>query len=259
MVYKYIRFSSDKQDEQSQNQIIYSYCRGRGLQCDETIRDEAISGKEGSYTKRDLLRLFNQLEVGDTLICSELSRITRGGVLELGNMVAEWLKPRKIRLIICGYNLDINCASMDATTELQLAMLATFAKMERDNLIQRTKAALEVRKRMVETDGGWFSKSGKWCTSLGGEKGRDMSSAAAASALASKNAKMEWFLKSEAFQHVRQMVLDGKSNSEILNDMEYKYYRNPELWCTRGGACLSKGTLSKWRKMIENGMGNVKQ
>lgn len=254
MIYKYIRFSSDKQDEQSQNQIIDTYCESRGLQCDETIRDEAISGKEGSYTKRDLLRLFNRLQKGDTLICSELSRITRGGVLELGNMVAEWLKPRQIRLIICGYNLDINCACMDATTELQLAMLATFAKMERDNLIQRTKAALEVRKKMAETDGGWFSKSGNWCTGLGGLRGVDTSAASAASALAAKTAKADWLDKSEAFQHVKQMVLDGKSNAEILEDMERRYMRNPELWCTRNGGCLTIGVLGKWKKIINRGM-----
>ena len=47
-------------------------------------------------------------------------------------------------------------------------MMATFAKIERLNIKNRTKAALEARKKKIEQEGGFYSKSGNWCTSLGG-------------------------------------------------------------------------------------------
>jgi hypothetical protein len=65
-------------------------------------------------------------------------------------------------------------------------------------------------------------------------------------------------MESEAFQHVKQQIMDGRSNAEILADMAAKFERNPELWCTRGGACLSKGVLSKWRRLVESGLGSGK-
>lgn len=255
MIYRYIRFSSDKQDEQSQSAIIDRYCCAKGIQYGETIRDEAVSGKEGSYKSRNLFGLFNRLQPGDTLVISELSRLSRGGIVELGNIVSEFLKPRKIRLVICNYSLDIDCCNISPMTELQLSIMATFAKIERDSLIERTNAALEVRKRMAATDGGWVSKSGNWCTHLGREKGCDMTAAVEAASLARINAKMQWYLESEAFQHVKGMIMEGRSNAEILADMAAKYARNPELWGTRGGACLSKGVLSKWRRLVEYGLG----
>lgn len=258
MIYRYIRFSSDKQDEQSQTAIIDRYCSAKGIQYGETIRDEAVSGKEGSYKKRNLYGLFNRLEAGDTLVISELSRLSRGGIVELGNIVSEFLKPRKIRLVICNYGLDIDCCNISPMTELQLSIMATFAKIERDSLIERTNAALDARRKMAATDGGWFSKSGNWCTHLGREKGCDMSAANAASVRSKAAAKMQWYLENEAFQHVKQMIMEGRSNAEILCDMETRYKRNPELWCTRGGACLSKGVLSKWRKLVESGYGAQK-
>lgn len=258
MIYRYIRFSSDKQDEQSQTAIIDRYCQAKGIQYGETIRDEAVSGKEGSYKNRNLFGLFNRLQPGDTLVISELSRLSRGGIVELGNIVSEFLKPRQIRLVICNYSLDIDCCNISPMTELQLSIMATFAKIERDSLIERTNAALDARRRMAETDGGWVSKSGNWCTHLGREKGCDMSAAVEAASLARSNARVQWFLESEAFQHVKELIMEGRNNAEILADMSAKYERNPELWCTRTGARLSSGVLSKWRKMVESGLGSGK-
>ena len=67
-VYRYIRFSTDLQDEQSQCDIIAKYCTARGIAIDNTIRDEGISGKEGSLSRRDLLKLLQRLQEGDTLV-----------------------------------------------------------------------------------------------------------------------------------------------------------------------------------------------
>lgn len=166
-IYAYHRFSTDDQDAQSQRNIIARYAESKGLQIDEIISDEGISGSV-SYKKRNLSELLSKTNKGDTIIVSEVSRLTRGGIIELSDMIAESFAPKGLRLIISNVNLDIDCSDMNPLIELQLSMMATFAKIERLNIKNRTKAALEARKKKIEQEGGFYSKSGNWCTSLGG-------------------------------------------------------------------------------------------
>lgn len=166
-VYAYHRFSTDEQDAQSQRNIIAKYAESKGLRIDEVISDEGISGSV-SYKKRNLSELLSKTNKGDTIIVSEVSRLTRGGIIELSDMIAEFFAPKGLRLIISNVNLDIDCSDMNPLIELQLSMMATFAKIERLNIKERTKAALEARKKKIEQEGGFYSKSGNWCTSLGG-------------------------------------------------------------------------------------------
>lgn len=166
-IYAYHRFSTDEQDAQSQRNIIAKYAESKGLQIDEIISDEGISGSV-SYKKRNLSELLSKTNKGDTIIVSEVSRLTRGGIIELSDMIAEFFAPKGLRLIISNVNLDIDCSDMNPLIELQLSMMATFAKIERLNIKNRTKAALEARKKKIAEEGGFYSKSGNWCTSLGG-------------------------------------------------------------------------------------------
>ena len=145
-IYAYHRFSTDEQDAQSQRNIIAKYAESKGLQIDEIISDEGISGSV-SYKKRNLSELLSKTNKGDTIIVSEVSRLTRGGIIELSDMIAEFFAPKGLRLIISNVNLDIDCSDMNPLIELQLSMMATFAKIERLNIKNRTKAALEARKK----------------------------------------------------------------------------------------------------------------
>lgn len=166
-IYAYHRFSTDEQDAQSQRNIISKYAEAKGLQIDEIISDEGISGSV-SYRKRNLSELLEKTKPGDTIIVSEVSRLTRGGIIELSDMIAEFFAPKRLRLIISNVSLDIDCSDMNPLVELQLSMMATFAKIERLNIKNRTKAALDARKKKITEEGGFYSKSGNWCTSLGG-------------------------------------------------------------------------------------------
>ena len=97
--------------------------------------------------KENLSELLSKTNKGDTIIVSEVSRLTRGGIIELSDMIAEFFAPKGLRLIISNVNLDIDCSDMNPLIELQLSMMATFAKIERLNIKNRTKAALEARKK----------------------------------------------------------------------------------------------------------------
>lgn len=166
-IYAYHRFSTDKQDAQSQINIITRCAESKHLNIDEIISDEAICGAV-SYKRRNLSELLSRLEAGDTLIISEVSRLTRGGIVELSDIISNFFMARKIRLIVANVGLDVDCTYLTPMTKLQLAMMATFAEIERNNIKQRTKAALSARKQKIAEEGGFYSKSGNWCTSLGG-------------------------------------------------------------------------------------------
>ena len=69
-IYAYHRFSTDEQDAQSQRNIIAKYAESKGLQIDEIISDEGISGSV-SYKKRNLSELLSKTNKGCLLYTSD--------------------------------------------------------------------------------------------------------------------------------------------------------------------------------------------
>lgn len=142
----YLRFSTDKQDERQQLNTVQKYLESKGMRIDKTYMDEGISGGK-SYTKRKLFDLCNNIQKGDIVVVSEVSRITRSGISELTEIIEKYFKPNHLRLIICNVGLDVDCSEITPITELQLAMFATFAKIEKNLIQDRTKSSLEVKKK----------------------------------------------------------------------------------------------------------------
>lgn len=180
MIYKYVRFSTSKQDEQQQDNMIEKYLASHGMTADDTITDAGISGGV-AYEKRQLGMLCKSLKPNDVIVVAEISRITRSGIAELSEIIEKHFKPNRLRLVICNVGLDIDCSDINPMMELQLAMMATFAKIEKSLIQERTRNALDARKKLIEKDGGFVSKSGKWCTKLG-NGGKSIYEAAQASA-----------------------------------------------------------------------------
>ena len=75
MIYGYIRVSSDKQTVENQRFEIMKFCEVNNLIIDGWI-EETISGIK-EYRKRRLGLLLRKTRAGDTIICSELSRLGR--------------------------------------------------------------------------------------------------------------------------------------------------------------------------------------
>lgn len=170
MIYKYIRYSTNKQDELQQDNKINQYLANLGIKADSQITDEAVSGGV-EYDKRNLGKLCNKLLPNDTIVVSELSRLTRGGISELNTIIKTHFAPNKLRLIICNVGLDVNCSNLNPMVELQLAMLATFAKIEKIQIQDRTQSALDARKKQI-AERGYFvaKKSGEKRTKLGNDR-----------------------------------------------------------------------------------------
>ncbi len=164
--FAYLRYSTDSQDEKSQLNIIHDYLSNKGMHIDRTFTDEGIGGGM-VYTKRNLFDLCKEIKHGDTIVISEISRLTRRGIGELSSIIEQHFKPNNLRLIICNVGLDIDCTDINPMIELQLAMMATFAKIEKQLIVDRTKSKLEAIKKEIATTGQHVAKSGRVITKLG--------------------------------------------------------------------------------------------
>lgn len=162
MNYVYIRYSTDKQDERQQMNDIINYLSPKGLKVDKIIKDEGVSGGK-SYKDRKLADLVDEMGKGDCLIVSEISRLGRS-MSDLNKLVNDELKPRGIRLIVIKMGLDLDCANIKAIDEMILNSFAFAAQLERELVKDRTRSALEARKRQGIEIGGtnnlWGSKNG---------------------------------------------------------------------------------------------------
>lgn len=131
-----------------------------------------------------------------------------------------------------------------------------FAMHERTAIIGRinTRLALAERKKQIAEQGGFFSKSGRWCTKLGGRMTDDMSKAQIAGGKVLADRATEWRKRSPLYIWVQLQLAKNRSRKEILEDAAKLYEQNPEQYGTPGGVALSKGILSFWVKEIENAL-----
>lgn len=166
-VIEYGRVSTDKQTLEQQNRTVKEWLSRNGLKADIVITEEGISGGV-TYKKRKLgIEALPLLEAGDMLIVAEISRLGRS-MSDLNKLINDELKPRKIRLVIVQMGIDLDCGNIKAMDEMILFAFSFAAQLEKELIQERTKSALDVRKKKIAEEGGFISKSGNWCTSLGG-------------------------------------------------------------------------------------------
>lgn len=166
-VIEYGRVSTDKQTLEQQNRTVKEWLTRNDLKADIVVTEEGISGGV-TYKKRKLgTEVLPLLEAGDMLIVAEISRLGRS-MSDLNKLINDELKPRKIRLVIVQMGIDLDCGNIKAMDEMILFAFSFAAQLEKELIQERTKSALDVRKKKIKEEGGFYSKSGNWCTSLGG-------------------------------------------------------------------------------------------
>ena len=139
MIYGYIRVSTDKQTVENQRFEINTFCERNNISVDGWI-EETISGTK-SYNKRELGKLLKKVEKGDTIICSELSRLGRNlfMIMEILNICMT--KECKVWTIKDNYRLGDDIQSKVLAFAFGLS-----AEIERNLISQRTKEALARKK-----------------------------------------------------------------------------------------------------------------
>ncbi|KPA19213.1 resolvase-like protein [Candidatus Magnetomorum sp. HK-1] len=138
----YVRVSTGKQDLNNQKLELHEYVHRNNLNIDEFIEVESSSRK--SIQNRKIDELLSNLNEGDLLIVSELSRLGRsvGQVIQ----IVEALIKQKIRFIAVKESIRIN-GKQDIQTKTMITMFGLFAEIERDLVSERTKLGLAAARK----------------------------------------------------------------------------------------------------------------
>lgn len=139
MTYGYIRVSTDKQTIENQRFEINNFCERKEIKIDGWI-EETISGTK-NYTKRQLGKLLNDVQKGDLIICSELSRLGRNLFMIMEILSICMNKECKIWTIKDNYRLGDDIQSKVLAFAFGLS-----AEIERNLISKRTKEALARKK-----------------------------------------------------------------------------------------------------------------
>lgn len=252
MTYAYLRYSTSHQDEIQQKFALDEYAAQHGLTIDELIKDEGVSGGV-SYRDRNLYELVRKLVPGDILITTEISRLGRA-MSDISKLLNDELKPRKVRLVIIKMGIDVDCSNLKAQDDFLFSALSFAAQLEKEMIQQRTQSAIDARKEAIKKEGGFFSKTDRWCTHLGRKKGTKAPGAGRASGMAAMKKAGEWRDGSALYTMVSDEIAHGASQKDILAKALRLYEKHPSIYCTRNGKPLCWGTLSRWAKEIQIGI-----
>ena len=140
MIWAYYRVSTDDQDYENQRSGVLKFCEYRGLEIEREVIEEGISGKT-HFKKRKLGLLMNDLQRGDVLIVSELSRLSRQmtDCFELAKMFNE----KGVTVHCVKENMEISNSALGL---MVMSVFAFSAQIERERISERTKEALQRKK-----------------------------------------------------------------------------------------------------------------
>lgn len=139
-VFAYLRVSTQDQVLDRQMDAIEAYAKAHSLTIDRVFEEKA-SGKS-TATRPELNRMLEQLREGDTVIVNDLSRLSRS--------VRDTLRLAEDVFQAQGVNLVSIRESIDTTTPMGRFAISLFAglnQMEREQTAERTKQALEARRK----------------------------------------------------------------------------------------------------------------
>lgn len=135
MIYGYARCSTNERQQDIQRQVRELKQQGAA---DKTIYREYESGMKTN--RAELAKLLDVVKPGDTIIATEVSRITRS-TKQLCDII-EFAKEKHIKLVLGSFIVDCR-KELDPMTEGMLKMMGVFAELERNMISQRVKSGME--------------------------------------------------------------------------------------------------------------------
>lgn len=135
MIYGYARCSTNEKLQDINRQVRELKQQGA---TDTTIYLEYESGTK--VNRAELLKLLNIVQAGDTIIATEVSRITRS-TKQLCDII-ELAKAKHIKLILGNFIVDCS-RELDPMTEGMLKMMGVFSELERNITSQRVKSGMQ--------------------------------------------------------------------------------------------------------------------
>lgn len=135
MIYGYARCSTNEKMQDINRQVRELKQQGA---TDKTIYLEYESGTKED--RAELNKLMAAVRPGDTIIATEVSRITRS-TKQLCEII-EFAKAQNIKLIMGTFVVDCS-RELDPMTEGMLKMMGVFSEMERNIISQRVKSGMD--------------------------------------------------------------------------------------------------------------------
>lgn len=135
MIYGYARCSTDETMQDINRQI--RELRQNGA-ADETIYWEYQSGTNNDRV--EFKKLLSIIKKGDTVVATEVSRITRS-TKQLCEIL-DLAKAKQIKLILGNFVVDCT-KELDPMTEGMLKMMGVFSELERNMISQRVKSGMQ--------------------------------------------------------------------------------------------------------------------
>lgn len=152
MTYAYLRVSTDKQDYENQKTGVVAMAGRMGLTIDKEILDDGVSGAKDPKN-RELGKWLRKMKKGDTLLCSEISRL--GRELYMIMRILEYLSKNDIHLHTDKDNFHL-CD--DIQSKVLAFAFGLSAEIERRLISQRTKEALARKRAEGVHLGGVYGK-----------------------------------------------------------------------------------------------------
>ena len=134
MIYGYARCSTN--EKQQLQDISRQY---RELEKMGVLKENIYAEYEVDRTQ--LNKLLEKIQIGDTIACTEASRITRS-IKQLLSIL-EFAKEKKIRLILGTFIVDFTKDSPDPMTLATVQLMGVFAELERNMISERVKSGME--------------------------------------------------------------------------------------------------------------------
>jgi DNA invertase Pin-like site-specific DNA recombinase len=133
----YIRVSTGSQDLDSQRLAILDYAHRQGLTVDTFVEAQVSSRRAAA--RRGLDAVLEQVQPGDLIVVSELSRLGRsvGQIIQL----VDCLMKQRVQLVAIKEHIQLN-GTQDIQTKVMITMFGLFAEIERDLIAERTKEGL---------------------------------------------------------------------------------------------------------------------
>jgi DNA invertase Pin-like site-specific DNA recombinase len=130
----YIRISTGGQGLESQRLAILDYAHRHGLTVQTFVEAQASSRHAGA--RRGVDTLLEQVQGGDLILVSELSRLGRS-VGQIIQLVDRLLK-QQVQLVAIKEHIRLN-GTQDLQTKVMITLFGLFAEIERDLIAERTK------------------------------------------------------------------------------------------------------------------------
>lgn len=152
MIFAYIRVSTELQSYEGQHYEIEQWASRRQWVIDKWVQEKASGTKE--LKKRTLDGLLKRMKKGDTLICTELSRLGRNMMMVMSILNTCSQKGIKIYSIKDSFELSDSLNAKIIAFAFSLA-----AEIERNLISQRTREALAAKRAAGVKLGRPFGKS----------------------------------------------------------------------------------------------------